>query len=59
MSAKPVPPKLTDHYAKLGVPQNATSQEVKRAYFMLAKRHHPDKAGAAASDDAAEFRAVR
>jgi curved DNA-binding protein CbpA len=58
MSAKPVPPKLVDHYAKLGVPQGATSLDVKRAYFTLAKRHHPDKADAAASNDAVEFRAV-
>ncbi|KAL0916821.1 hypothetical protein M5K25_014362 [Dendrobium thyrsiflorum] len=31
-----------DHYAVLGIRRNATAAEVKRAYRLLAKEHHPD-----------------
>jgi Flp pilus assembly protein TadD len=31
-----------DHYALLGVPQNASPGDIKRAYFSAAKRLHPD-----------------
>jgi molecular chaperone DnaJ len=32
----------TDYYATLGVPRNASAEEIKRSYRRLARRHHPD-----------------
>jgi DnaJ family protein C protein 7 len=37
--------KRKDYYAILGVPQNALSTEIKKAYRKKALEHHPDKAG--------------
>jgi curved DNA-binding protein CbpA len=31
-----------DHYAELGVPRDASSEEIRRAYRQVARRHHPD-----------------
>jgi curved DNA-binding protein CbpA len=31
-----------DPYAELGVPRDASSEEIRRAYRHLARRHHPD-----------------
>jgi curved DNA-binding protein CbpA len=31
--------------AVLGLPPNATSQQIKRRYRTLAKQHHPDRGG--------------
>jgi molecular chaperone DnaJ len=42
-----------DFYAVLGVPQDASADEVKKAYRKLARQHHPD---ANAGDTAAERR---
>jgi curved DNA-binding protein len=33
------------HYQTLGVAENATQEEIKRAYRKLAMQHHPDKGG--------------
>lgn len=34
-----------DHYNTLGVPREATADEIKKAYRKLAMEHHPDKGG--------------
>ena len=34
-----------DYYKILGVPRNATKEDVKKAYRRLAHQHHPDKQG--------------
>ena len=36
---------MTTHYQTLGVDQNATPDQIKRAYRKLASQHHPDKGG--------------
>jgi curved DNA-binding protein len=34
-----------DHYSTLGVPRDASQDEIKKAYRKLAMTHHPDKGG--------------
>jgi curved DNA-binding protein CbpA len=47
---------VTDPFRVLGLPPGASPAEVKRAYRALAKRHHPDAAGPAAT---ARFLAIQ
>lgn len=42
------------HYETLGVPKNATSDDIKKAYRKLASQHHPDKGG-----DTATFQKIQ
>jgi len=34
---------IPDHYAALGISRNAVAQDIKIAFFALAKTYHPDK----------------
>lgn len=47
--------RILDCYKTLGVPPSATKQEVKKAFFALAKKHHPDRV----SGEIDKFREVR
>lgn len=43
---------MKDHYRTLGVPDNASEQDIKLAYRRLAKRYHPDvNAGAVGAEE--------
>lgn len=32
-----------DYYKELGIPSDATEEDIKKAYFRLALKYHPDK----------------
>ena len=39
-----------DYYLRLGVKKNATAAEIKKRFYELAKKHHPDAANSKPSD---------
>lgn len=47
-----------DHYKNLGLKQNATSKEIKVAYYELSKKYHPDMNRKNADKYAKEFQDV-
>ena len=46
---------MSNHYETLGVPRDASQEDIKRAYRRLARRLHPDVAGPGKAE---EFKAV-
>ena len=51
--ATPPRARVADSFERLGVPRSATRDQVKSAYFQLAKQLHPDRFGSAAFSDLA------
>ncbi|MFN3865204.1 MAG: molecular chaperone DnaJ [Demequina sp.] len=49
---------MKDYYATLGVSQDASEAEIKKAYRKLAREHHPDVAGPDAGDHFKEVAAA-
>ncbi|KAI0533176.1 DnaJ domain-containing protein [Xylaria digitata] len=52
------PPTCVDYYADLGVSQSASAQEIRHAFYKLARETHPDKNGNE-STHTARFRKAR
>lgn len=46
------------YYDALEVPADATSSAIKRQYYLLARKYHPDKVGAADKEAAEKFKEV-
>ena len=51
-------PRSLDYYSVLGIGNDATPEQIKDAYRVAAKKHHPDIVGAS-SPDAQKFREVQ
>lgn len=49
---------ITTHYDRLGIRPDATPDEVREAYRRLARQHHPDARGGAASPEMADINAA-
>lgn len=49
--------RAADHFAALGVKQEATTQQIKVAYFQLAKTYHPDAGPPGEPEDVKKLRA--
>jgi curved DNA-binding protein CbpA len=47
-----------DYYSILGLSQAATPAQIRKAYYRLAKIHHPDKKAPGQHIDAVDFRKV-
>ncbi|KAF1844154.1 DnaJ-domain-containing protein [Cucurbitaria berberidis CBS 394.84] len=59
MCEEPTKPEMPDYYFDLGLTQDATRSEIKKAFHNLALLHHPDKKAPGESVDAVEFRQAR